>query len=320
MLWALMATDFALNDLPPMPLALALAGLRLAVPGGLATVSAANAREAMELAASNRCRAIQWDGTAPGLRARELGRSARRDIAASLRRSGLAMSGCDVWIPPEHLLKSEHQHRAVEAIIGAAELLRELWGLCEHRGEPAVCLSIPADLPETVAAALLAGSQLHGVQLADARWPRTGTRLSSSMCVDPAAVLLAGGDVAAATMQLDRFTPATPAPALAETTPGGSGVRPGIVATATPAAALACARLSDADTAGRVLVASRAGRLDVLAYRAALAAMNYVGFVTVDLRGLGEVLGTPALLGAADAWLGPAGNSANGSSGMSAGR
>ncbi|MFM9144330.1 MAG: hypothetical protein ACKORL_02915 [Phycisphaerales bacterium] len=47
-------------------------------------------------------RGAQLSATQPGMRPRELGESARRDLRATLVRLELVASGIDAWIPTSH--------------------------------------------------------------------------------------------------------------------------------------------------------------------------------------------------------------------------
>ena len=102
--------------LPTLPLSVALLGL---TRGGL--------REQISWAASAGFRAVQINAAAPSTRPRDLGRSARRDLASLLRRLELASSGVDdLFVPPDHLThparRSRGRARSREAIDFAADL------------------------------------------------------------------------------------------------------------------------------------------------------------------------------------------------------
>src|SRR5262245_10456016 len=103
---------------------LALVGLEI---GG--DDPAAKLRAQLTLARTAGCRAVQLNGAAAGLRARELDRSARRDLAATLKRAEVGFSGVDLFVPPEHFGAMAHQDRAVSAVVGAVELAAEISGL-----------------------------------------------------------------------------------------------------------------------------------------------------------------------------------------------
>ena len=71
-------------------------------------------------------RYVQLSAAQPGLRPRELDKSARRDLLATLRRREMSPAGVDLWIPPDHFLASATVDRAAEAVVEAiVEELRE---------------------------------------------------------------------------------------------------------------------------------------------------------------------------------------------------
>ncbi|MCC6283976.1 MAG: sugar phosphate isomerase/epimerase [Phycisphaerales bacterium] len=217
----------------------------------LAALPGLPARQALSWAGESGFRAVQLDVAAPGLRPRDLDRSARRDLAATLRRLELACSGLDLWIPPAHFADASRVERACEAVERACEMADELARL----GESArvVSLMLPpsplAGAPERLGAA----AALHGVALADHRHPAAALQIESiAVGIDPASVLAAGGD---------------PLRALA-----GAGAR------------LIAARLSDLTGAGRASPGLPGGRLDVRAYLATLALAPGVRHITLDLR------------------------------------
>src|SRR4051812_47398878 len=87
---------------------------------------AAGPRAAIEWAAAAGFRSVTLDGAAPGVRARDLDRSGRRDLAALLRRRGIGFAGIALWIPPEPLLAPAKTERALGAALGAIELAADL--------------------------------------------------------------------------------------------------------------------------------------------------------------------------------------------------
>jgi sugar phosphate isomerase/epimerase len=227
--------------LPRPPLALSLAGLDL--PGG--------PRAMIDWAAAAGFRAVQLDAAGAGLRPRELDRSARRDLAAILRRSCLVFTGLDLWIPPEHLRNPAKSERALEAILGAAELAADL---VRHQAGPAlpsVSLVFPGDAPPDIARAVASAAARAGVRIADHAIEPSGQE-GFHRGVDPAALLQANQD------------------------PGAVAARAGL--------ALASARFSDASLAGRVKPG--AGRLDVTAYLASLSVAGYTRPLVLDARGV----------------------------------
>ena len=142
-------------------------------------------------------RHVQLSAAQPGLRPRELDRSARRDLAATLRRRELGVAGIDAWIPPAHFLDAARVDRAVAMVIEAIELAGDL-GRCP------VCLTLPADDSETgnpalasLVAAVVEPAQRRGVELADHAIP-VAAREGIGVGVDPAAWLARDEDPAAA--------------------------------------------------------------------------------------------------------------------------
>lgn len=237
------------------------------------------ARAAIAWASTLGVRSIQLDASVPGVRARELDRSARRDLAASLRRAELDLSGLDLWIPGEHLLDPAHVDRAVSAIAGAIGLAGELAPLLGGSGR-IVSLTLPPRLAPDVLNGLASEADRHGVRLADHAWPPgphaaasppgnstpavgagtgaagPGWPVAIGIGLDPAAVALSGDDIGAASARVaDRVL---------------------------------SARLCDLSSAGRVLPGSVDGRLDLTAYKVGLSLAPGVVPVVIDLRGLPE--------------------------------
>lgn len=194
--------------------------------------------------------AVCLDATHPGLRPRDLDRSARRDLAALLRRSGLELAAIDCLIPPAHLLAAEHQDRALGALASACELAADL-GALAHSPVAVVSFESPSgDLPDEIVRELSERSSRLDVRMGDLNPARDEPRLA--VAIDPAACLLAGTDPAQRALRAD--------------------------------SRLASARLSDLDSAGRVAPLADAGRLDVLAYIIALRTASYERPIVVDLR------------------------------------
>ncbi len=236
----------------PFPLSVSLAGLH-----GNAGTDPAAARDAINTLAGMGWRALQLDGTV--LRARELDRSARRDLAALFRRLDLGFSGLDLWIPPAHFADAARSDRAVAAVEAGAVLASELASLVHGSSVGAhagglVSLTLPADCPEAMAAHLAGACQIHGVLLADHAWPARAAPGAMGTGIDPASIIFAGAD------------PAAEVPRLA----------------AVPVAA----RLDDLAASGRVEVGSELGRLDRATYEAALYSRGFRGYLVADLRGL----------------------------------
>lgn len=102
----------------------------------------AGPRAAIEWAAGVGFRSLHLDASAPGVRARELDRSGRRDLASTLRRHGLGFTGLDLWIPAEHFADPAHADRALSALLGAVDLAAELAGLL-GTAVPVVSVTLP---------------------------------------------------------------------------------------------------------------------------------------------------------------------------------
>ncbi|HVZ93923.1 MAG TPA: TIM barrel protein [Phycisphaerales bacterium] len=243
------------------PLSLALGGLTM--PGDV--------RQRIALAASLGFRAVHLNLTGDGLRPRELGRSARRDLAALLRRHELGFSGVDLWIPPGHFIDPSHADRALAAAVDAIRFTAEIGSLMS--GEtPALSLELPgSSVPQSLERTLTEEAGGAGVRIADHTWPprdrSTGTpadRAPLAVGIDPAAVFLAA---ASADKEKSGGEAWLGSPARAAAHLGGR---------------LASARLSDIGSAGRV--APGEGRLDILAYLAALSTASYQGSLVLDVR------------------------------------
>lgn len=210
--------------------------------------------EAMGWASASGLRGVQLSVTGGGLRPRDLGPSARRDLRAMLTRLELSVSGIDAIVPVAHFLDPATSERAIDAIDGACGLAAEL-------GRVPVTLQLPSagdesqrDRRREVLAAVAAAADRAGVTLADlggaqeAPWPPVGT------CVDPAAVLADGGD------------------------PAAVAVRAG--------PKLAAVRVDDLLRSGlRGPIGVRGeSRLDVMAFRVAIDVAGFRGLPVVDCR------------------------------------
>lgn len=217
----------------------------------------------MALAASLGYRAVQLDATHSEVRPRGLDRSARRDLAALLRRGELELTGLDLWLPPEHLSGGGHVERASDAVIGAIGLVRELAGLLS--AQPIVSLTLPDAPDQHAMEAIDAAAERDGVRLANHAWPAAE---SGDVGVDPALAIMASASPAKAVTRL--------------------GAR------------LASVRLSDAGVAGRVPVGSPGGRLEVAAFIAALTISAPTVPVVADSRMLADP--RAAAVAARDAW------------------
>lgn len=242
--------------LSPWPLSLSLVGLEPTAPE--AANPAAELRAGLALARRAGCEAVTLNGAAPGMRARDLDRSARRDLGATVRREGLAIAGLDLWIPASHFADAAHVDRAVSAALAAIELAADLATGGSGGARGVVSIALPRPVPPAVREALVARADATGVSLADHGWPpepapaAAAARGPWGAGLDPAAALAAGED------------------------PAGLAARLG--------AALRAARLSDLTAAGRRAPGGPGSRLDLLAYAASLSAAGYAGALTVDVR------------------------------------
>lgn len=259
------------------PISLAIAGLQLRP--GVDAGAPDELRATLALARQAGFRAIQLNAAATGLRPRDLDRSARRDLAAALRRAELGFSGLDLWIPPEHFLRGEHMDRAVAAVAAALSLASDLATLAVGVGGPAIAggaapgrvlsVILPKDIQPAALADLAREADAAGVRLADHAWPARPAAAAGprpAIGLDPAAALMGGGDPVAGALAAG--------------------------------AALATARLSDATSAGRTAPGAPGGRLDLMAYAVSLQAAGYTAPVVADLRGVRDqpaaVLSVPA--------------------------
>lgn len=254
---------------------MALAGLD---PAGLGIAAPATrddrggeVRALMGWARARGFRAVQLNAATPGLRPRDLDRSARRDLAATIRRHGLACSGLDLWIPPEHFDRPEHLDRAVASLLGAIDLAHELATLADgsvvtaQAARPGVVsVVLPDPLRPDVAASISERAQARNVRVADHAWPVREQPLPAlDVGLDPAAILARGDDPAVAASRLGKRVASARLSDIARTGAGGVGA---------------------AMVGGRVAPGARAGSLDPLAYLVALVTAGYRGHAVVDLR------------------------------------
>ncbi|MCL4221890.1 MAG: hypothetical protein KJZ65_11050 [Phycisphaerales bacterium] len=228
----------------PLELSLSLSDVRLAGP----------ARSMPAWVREQGFRWVHLNAAARGFRPRELDGAARRDLAATLSRAEVRVSGVDLWIPPQHFAEAVHVDRAVDAVVAVAELLGDLARLRVTRASPVVSLMLPDKPAEGVAAALAAAGEARGVLIVD-HSPAAGA--DAWWGADPATLLMHGDN------------------------PGASVSRRG--------SHVLSARLSDANAMGRCAVGS--GRLDVLEYAMALTTAGVRGPVVLDVRGLPDALG-----------------------------
>lgn len=225
----------------------------------LAPSAGADPRAPIEAVAALGVRGVVIDVSSPGLRPRELGRSARRDLAAILRRRELELAGLDLFIPPEHLTQPATAQRAIDAACQALEMAGELAPLVGGRSRPLVSALLPADLPEGTRQSLAQCAQGHGATLADHALMREESTPTPGIGVgvDPVFYLTDGRS------------------------PGKAVTRAG--------AELASARLCDTSAMGRCVVGAQGGKLDLTGYAGALIVSGQP-WVTLDVRGLPEPL------------------------------
>lgn len=233
-----------------------MAGLRAAAvaegvggEGGHAPPAAARAR--LEWAAGLGFEAVRLDGTEPGLRARDLDRSARRDLASLLRRLEVAFGGLDLWIPPAHFADAAHVARALNATLGAIELCADLARLADGMRDATVSIRWPVGGDSAVLDELRARAETVGVAIAMRLSPGSPLPDGFGLDLDPAGLLATGADPASAAAAAPRVE---------------------------------CARLSDSRDATRTEPGT--GELDLTAYAAALIATGYPRRVVLDLSGV----------------------------------
>lgn len=204
-------------------------------------------------------RGITLDAAAPDFRPRTLTRSARRDLAASLRRRELEFTGLDLWIPQEHFADAIHIQRAIDAVTQAAEMSSELAALVGGRSRPVVSVLLPSNMNETDRLAIGANAQRVGAIIADHQpdpQPDQVERIAGiAIGVDPALILMNGNS-------------------------------PGKAVTHA-AEHLASVRLDDMNAMGRCMVGAQGGKLDLEGYAGALIVAGQE-WITLDVREIPE--------------------------------
>lgn len=258
--------------LEPPQLAVSLAGLSRGEDVAWAGPPKATLRWLGQTAHAAGVRSAVLDATRPGFRPRELDHGARRDLAGALRRGELGLAGVDLLLPPLDFVDPKTLDRAVGAVLGAIGLAADLSDQAGAGlgGEGrVVSLVLPEELDDDVRGTIHDEATRQGVRVADHAWPIAERDPQSVMLagLDPVRVLESGESPAKAAARFGDF--------------------------------LAAARLCDRDETGRCAVGAPGGRLDVLAYAAALATVG-VNSVTIDLRGLHEP--AKAIENAASAW------------------
>jgi hypothetical protein len=211
-------------------------------------------------------RAVALDASRHDTRARDLGRSARRDVAALLRRTELDLAGIDLWIPPEHFVDDTKNQRAIDTVALTAALAGELARLVGGRSVPVVSVTLPGDLDDRVRGEIGAAADRHGAVVADHTPGGVRRAAGIGVGVDPAACLLAGES------------------------PGKRAVAGGDAA---------FLRLSDVNATGRCAVGADGARLDLTGYAGACLTVGG-RWITLDARGVGDP--ARAVAGGVAAW------------------
>ncbi|MFM1869109.1 MAG: hypothetical protein RL591_2517 [Planctomycetota bacterium] len=115
-------------------------------------------REALATVAALGYRGAQLNAADPATRPRDLGPSARRDLAATLARHELACAGIDLFIPPSHFADPAQQSRAFDAVIAAI-------GLGADLDRAPITLPLPDDLASGLRQAIASEAERLGVQV-----------------------------------------------------------------------------------------------------------------------------------------------------------
>ena len=244
---------------------------------GVTTAPLGDPHAAIDWVSSTGIRGVQWSATEAGMRPRDLGPSARRDIRALLVRREVVCSGVDAIVPESHLVDPRHAQRAIDAVVAAC-------GLAADLGHVAVTVRLPAaataDGPfdgarSDAIATIVAAAERVGVRIADlgggqgVPWPPVG------VAVDPAAVLADGGDPSAV-----------------------------VAAAGTRCEAIRVVDLLRDGMRGP-LGLQGAGRLDALSFRIAAEAAGFAGLPVIDCRGWRDP--AAGILSTARAWSALAG-------------
>ena len=218
-------------------------------------------RRVIEWASGAGFRSVVLDAARPGVRPRDLDRSARRGLASALRRLELRLAGLELWIPAAHYASPASSDRAVSATLSAIDLLAELAALMET--DRTLTITLPAEGAEEAIDTVAQAAHRAEVRLASATWPRrpveeAGNAAPVGLCLDPRAIIRDRGDPVA----LVTAWPGAPEAARWAFTSG----RPGEV-------------------------------IDPVAYASALSVVGFAGAVALDLRDSAdpESDATPAL-------------------------
>lgn len=123
------------------------------------------ARAGLAWCAARGVRRVMLDATDRELRPRTLDRSARRDLAALLRRHELETTGIDLLVPAEHFEDGALVDRALSAAVAAVGLVSELASLGACGPDPAVCVAVGAQTDEAVLESLSSAGERGGVRV-----------------------------------------------------------------------------------------------------------------------------------------------------------
>jgi hypothetical protein len=115
-------------------------------------------REAIAWVAGLGYRGAQLNAADPATRPRDLGPSARRDLAATLARHELVCAGIDLFIPPSHFSDPAQQSRAFDAVIAAI-------GLGADLDRAPITLPLPDDLASGLRQAIASEAERLGVHI-----------------------------------------------------------------------------------------------------------------------------------------------------------
>lgn len=126
-------------------------------------------RQVIEWAESAGFRSIVLDAARPGIRPRDLDRSARRGLASVLRRLELRLAGIELWIPASHYASPASSDRAVTATLSAIDLLAELAALVET--DRTLTLTLPREGAVEATDTIAQAAHRAEIRLACATWP-----------------------------------------------------------------------------------------------------------------------------------------------------
>jgi len=211
-------------------------------------------RELIRLGSSHGLGTVQIDATDRATRPRDMDRSARRELAALLRRHELGCSGVDLLIPASHFEDPGHADRAMDASLGAIGLAADLASLTASR-PGVVTIALGGVRDDGLVRTLEGAADRAGALVADLHVPYEPRDSGPiGIAIDPASVIAHGQDPASiATSSGDR---------------------------------LVAARLSDTASGMRTIPGEPGGSLDLMSYVASLDAAGFRSTVTLDLRGI----------------------------------